>query len=217
MVTPVYLEVGKKKIFASAVEWPGWCRAGKTEEAALEALAAYHGRYAEVADAAGVRFPKSAADTLEVVETLAGDTTTDFGAPGKAAAGEAEPVTAARAKRMAALLAGSWQVLDKIAAVTPEELRKGPRGGGRDRDKMLDHVIGAETSYARMVGIRHKQPAVGDSGALEALRADILALVSRPSDGSPPRENGWLLRYFVRRTAWHVLDHAWEMQDRTET
>jgi hypothetical protein len=25
----------------------------------------------------------------------------------------------------------------------------------------------------------------------------------------------WAPRYLIRRTAWHVLDHAWELEDKT--
>jgi hypothetical protein len=214
-MTAVVVEVGKKKVFASVVDWPGWCRAGKSVDDALEVLSAYHDRYAEVADAAGIRFLKN--DNFEVIEQLPGDASTEFGVPGRVADADREPLGAAGAKRIAALVAGAWQVLDKIAAVTPPELRKGPRGGGRDRDKMLDHVIGAETSYARQISIKHQQPSLGDTAAIEALRGDILAVLSAPSDGSPLRlPKGWPARYGARRIAWHALDHAWEMQDRTE-
>jgi hypothetical protein len=26
----------------------------------------------------------------------------------------------------------------------------------------------------------------------------------------------WTARYYVRRSAWHVLDHAWEIEDRAQ-
>jgi hypothetical protein len=214
--TAVYLEVGAKKAFASAAAWPGWCRAGKDEEAAIRALEEYAGRYREVAERADVRFPKSAADAFEVVERITGNATTDFGAPGMVAEGDRERLTKAGATREAALLAGAWEVFDRIAATTPEQLRKGPRGGGRDRDKMINHVLGAETAYARSLGVKHKVPDLADSAAIKALREDILAALSVPSDGSTLTPKGWPPRYFSRRAAWHVLDHAWEMQDRTE-
>lgn len=214
--TAVTLEVGAKKVFASAVDWPGWCRAAKTEEAALEALDAYAQRYAEVVDRAGVRFPKSASAAFEVVERVPGSATTDFGVPGEITPGDAERLTAARATRQAALVGAAWQVFDRIAAETPEELRKGPRGGGRDRDKMIDHVLSAEAAYARKLGVKHRPPALADTAAIKALREDILAVLSRAFDGSLPVPKGWPPRYAARRIAWHVLDHAWEMQDRTE-
>lgn len=212
----VSLEVGSKKVFACALDWPGWCRSGKGEDAALEALAAYEDRYRAVAREARVRFPAAAAASLDVVERVKGSATTDFGAPGEAVARDAEPLTRKEAQRQVKLVRAAWAVFDEIVAVTPPELRKGPRGGGRDRDKMVDHVLAAEVAYARTLGVRHPQPAVGDSGAVSALREAIAEVLGRPNDGAPLREKGWLPRYAARRIAWHVLDHAWEMQDRTE-
>jgi hypothetical protein len=214
--TSVYLEVGKKRVFACAVDWPGWCRSGKTEQLALEALAGYVPRYAEVAKQARIDFPSTAGDLLRVVEQLPGSATTDFGAPGEAAARDAQPLDRAEAERITALVRASWAVFDRIAAETPEELRKGPRGGGRDRDKMIGHVLGAEVSYARKLGIKHRQPEIDDQDAITAVRDDIAAVLAAPTDGTPLVQKGWLPRYAARRIAWHVLDHAWEMQDRTE-
>jgi len=105
-------------------------------------------------------------------------------------------------------------VLDRVAKGAPAELRKGPRGGGRDRDKMLGHVLGAEAAYARHLGIRHPEPELGDTTAIRALRDDLAEALSGASDGSPLRPKGWPPRYAFRRISWHVLDHAWEMQDR---
>ena len=214
--TAVCLEVGQKKVFAAALEWPGWCRAGKTEQEALEALAEYLPRYAIVADRAGIGLPKKVADSFDVVERLKGDASTEFGVPGAVAKADGEKVTAAAATRLAALVTGAWTVFDEIAAVTPAELRKGPRGGGRDRDKMVAHVLEAEAAYARKIGIKMKPPAIDDIEAIETLREAIAAELATVSDGSPPVERGWPHRYAARRIAWHVLDHAWEMQDRTE-
>jgi len=213
--TPVHLEVGTKRVFATTVDWPGWCRSGRTEEDALEALAVYFPRYADVAAAAGVAFPARLAKAFEVVERVPGDATTEFGAPGKVADLDREPLTKARAKRQGALVAAAWEVFDRVVAVTPAELRKGPRGGGRDRDKMVDHVFGAEAAYARKLDVKHKPPTLDDRAAIDALRSDLLAVLSGASDGTPPVPNGWPVRYAAKRIAWHVLDHAWEMQDRT--
>jgi hypothetical protein len=214
MATPVYVEVGKKRVFACALDWPGWCRSGKTEELALETLAAYAARYEPVAQRAGLSFLRSAADTLDVRERLTGGATTDFGAPEAIATSDQEPVDAAQANRTAALLQAAWKTLDEVAARSPAELRKGPRGGGRDRDKMLEHVIGAEAGYARLIGVKHKPPALGDQDAIDALRRDILAVLGAPSNGEPRAPKGWPPRYAARRFVWHVLDHAWEMEDK---
>jgi predicted RNase H-like HicB family nuclease len=214
--TSVYLERGQKKVFACALDWPGWCRSGKTEEEALERLAEYAARYAVVAEEAGVRFPASAGKSFEVVERLAGTATTDFGAPGVAASSDSDRLTAAQAKRLAVFVQAAWTVLDRVAAEAPAALRKGPRGGGRDRDKMVKHVLDAESAYAAKIGVKHRGPAIDDKEAIAAMRADILAVLRKPSDGSPPRPGGWPVRYAARRFAWHALDHAWEMEDRSE-
>jgi len=213
-IVPVFLEVGSKRIFASAADWPGWCRTAKTEELTLEALLAYAPRYEVVALHAGIAFPS--AIELSVVEQQPGDATTDFGAPSTTAEAEREKLTAAKAKRQVALVRAAWAVLEEVAAQSPAELRKGPRGGDRDRDKMLDHVVGAECAYARKIGLKIKQPAFDDVDAVAAMREQIAAVLGSTSDGSPVVERGWTSLYTARRIAWHALDHAWEMQDRSD-
>jgi hypothetical protein len=203
----VYLEVGKKKVFAVSLAWPGWARSGKDEESALDALASYAPRYAVIASAAELKFPASAS-AFEVVERIPGDGATDFGVPGKLASTDSEVPTAREVAKLAALVSASWQVFDKVSAVSPEELRKGPRGGGRDRDKMIAHVIESEAAYARQLGVKHRPPALGDTGAITALRDDILGALRSREGGK------WPVRYAARRIAWHVLDHLWEMEDR---
>jgi hypothetical protein len=217
MVKPiaVYLELGTKKVFACSIDFPGWCRSGKSDELALETLAGYATRYAEVARKAKVAFPaRAGAEDLEVVERVKGSGATDFGVPHELAKADAEPLTARQAARQVELVRAAWAVLDRVAKSSPAELRKGPRGGGRDRDKMLGHVLGAEAAYARMLGVKHPQPELGDTRALNALRDDIVETLRGSSDGSPLAPKGWPPRYAARRIAWHVLDHAWEMQDR---
>jgi hypothetical protein len=213
---PVYIESGDKKVFACAVDYPGWCRSGKDEATALEALAGYAPRYAEVARRAKVAFP-SREPEFEVVERIKGTGATDFGIPHELPKLDAEPLTARQAARQVALMEAAWALLDKVARSTPAELRKGPRGGGRDRDKMLDHVLGAEAAYGRQIGVKHPQPELGDTKAVKALRKDLAEVLRGASDGSPLREKGWPPRYALRRITWHVLDHVWEMQDRTES
>ena len=206
----VYLEVGGKRTFASAADWPGWCRSGRNEQAALEALAAYAPRYAAVARLAGVAFPAGAPD-FTVVERVPGNATTDFGAPGVPTKDDARPLTAAETRRMCDLAEACWAHLDQVVAKAPSALRKGPRGGGRDRDVMFDHVLGAEMEYVKRIGTRLKQPAGKDKAAVRAFRKAILE-----SFGTPNREEKWPVAYAVRRTAWHALDHAWEIEDRSK-
>ena len=108
---------------------------------------------------------------------------------------------------MAGLVEAPWTVFDRVVEEAPAELRKGPRGGGRDRDAIVAHVTEAEMGYARQLGIE-------GPGRIDDLRAAILEVLRRPSDGSPLREKGWRPRYAARRIAWHALDHAWEIEDR---
>jgi hypothetical protein len=205
----VYLEIGGKRTFASAADWPGWSRSGKDEHAALEALAAYAPRYAAVTKLAGVPLP-AGTPVFEVVERMAGNATTDYGAPGIPAKDESKPLTARQASRMSDLLEACWTYLDRVVAKAPAELRKGPRGGGRDRDKMFDHVLGAETEYAKGIGVRLEQPEGRDMAAVRAFRKSILKGIDNAKPGTK-----WPVTYAVRRTAWHALDHAWEIEDRS--
>jgi hypothetical protein len=212
--TPVYLEVGAHRVFASAADWPGWTRAGKDEKAALEALAEAARRYAQAAKAARVPFPSTAGDHFDVVERLPGSATTDYGAPGAIAKGDARPMSRAEVDRQCALLEGSWTILKRVVDKAPAELRKGPRGGGRDRDKMVDHVLDAEDAYAHKLGLRLARPDRRDVAAVREFRAAIVAAVRAGANVSPINKN-WPVRYAVRRTAWHALDHAWEIENRS--
>jgi len=201
-MTAVYLDIGTKRVFACSVEWPGWARGGRDEGAALEALEAYRSRYEPVAVAAKLEFSPG---SIDVVERAQGNATTDFGAPGGIPDLDRGAVSAELAARDAALLSAIWEYFDRVVAGAPASLTKGPRGGGRDRDKIVGHVADAEFAYASAIGLK------GKTGTREA----ILAVVGAPSP--PHSETGfkWPTRYMVRRAAWHVLDHAWEIEDRT--
>jgi hypothetical protein len=196
-VVRVYLEVGKTWVFASAVDWPGWCRRGKGEEAALEALLDYQARYVDAVGPVEV-------EALHVIGRLPGSMTTDFGAPDAIGPWDAEPMSAAELDRQTGLLSACWHAFDEVVAHSPAELRKGPRGGGRDRDKMVDHVREAERSYARKVDVR-----VPPRTPWNEQRAALLGALR-----TGPETHAWPVAYAIRRIAWHVLDHAWEMEDK---
>jgi hypothetical protein len=206
--TRTYIEAGTKRTYASAADWPGWCRGAKNEQGALEALAAYAPRYARVAELAQLELPKNATD-FDVVERRAGNATTDFGAPGIPAKEESRRLTPKETQTMCDLVEACWKYLDQVVAKAPAALRKGPRGGGRDRDAMFDHVLGAEVEYAKRIGTRLKQPDGKDRTAVGAFRTAILETFANPN-----REERWPVAYAARRTAWHALDHAWEIEDR---
>ena len=208
MTTPVYLEVGAKRTFASAADWPGWCRSGKDEKTALENLAAHAPRYARVAEIAKIELPQDATD-FKVIERLNGNATTDFGAPSIPAKNETKQLTTPETDRMLALVDACWRYLDQVRAKAPKQLKTGPRGGGRDRDKIFEHVLGAECEYAKRIGVREKQPDPDDQHAVKAFRGAL-----RDGFSNPNRDEKWPVAYAVRRTAWHALDHAWEIEDR---
>ncbi len=221
--TQVYLELGKKRVFAGGLDWPGWCRSGRDEEAALEALVSSGPRYATAVGPAGRGFkPPTKASSLKVVERLEGNATTDFGAPGLPPAADDRPLTDAEARRQIALLEAAWRALDRAAeAAVGVELRKGPRGGGRDLDAIVRHVADADTGYLAQIGdrftLREGDPLT--RAIVEDLHGTIVEALWARIRGDPPRKprrtgKYWTPRYFIRRSAWHALDHTWEIEDR---
>lgn len=213
----VTIEHAAKKTFASAAEWPGWSRGGKTEELALDALVAYAARYRPIAELAGMDFPATVGlDDLEIVERNEGSSGTEFGVPSRPTDQDGRPVTADAAQRLARLVDAAWSTFDRIAAAAPEELRKGPRGGGRSTSKVIAHVMDSDRAYANEVGIKIRQFAPGDRAPVGAMRASMLEVLRAARDGAPLGGRHWPARYAAHRIAWHALDHAWEIEDRTE-
>ncbi len=219
----VVLEVAPKRTFASALDWPGWSRGGTTEDEALEALLDCAPRYAAVAKRASASFAPPATRTdMEVVDRMRGGGVTEFGAPGKPSTLEDGPVSPANLKGLLALLRASWTTFDTATERAADvELTKGPRGGGRDLDTIIAHVRQAEVAYLGKLGSRAPASANESAGQPMALLrsafADALVSVvtgTPPTDPSRTRKR-WSPRYSVRRAAWHVLDHAWEIEDRT--
>ena len=218
---PVYLESGDKRVFAAALDWPGWARSGRTPADALAALVAAGPRYAAAVAKAAPSFaaPKDTSE-LEVVHRFGGDAGTDFGVPGRSPDEDKQPIGPAEAKRLAAILQGSWAAFDAAAnAARGIELRKGPRGGGRDLDRIVAHVAEAEEAYVNQAGAKRSVVGRGTGDATARRRAAVLEVLATKASGKPlPEPNNvgkpWNARYFVRRTAWHVLDHAWEIEDR---
>jgi hypothetical protein len=214
--TRVYLETARRRVFACALDWPGWCRSGRDEGRALDALARAASRYALVAAEAGSRLPPGAGSDIAIVERLGGGPSTEFGVPSAVALADRQGLDAVEAARQVSLVAAAWRIFDLTAAAAPAELRKGPRGGGRDTARIVDHVVGADHAYAREMGIRRPPPSPDDPAAVTAERQAMLEVLRRPSDGSPLAGRRWTTRYAARRIAWHALDHAWEIEDRTD-
>ena len=107
-------------------------------------------------------------EVVERVPTRSGGA--DFGAPTRVLERDYEPVSRQEAARTAALASAAWELFDEIVAGAPDSLRKGPRGGGRDRDAIVEHVVGAEQMFAQRVGIKLAVPAPGDRAGVEANR-----------------------------------------------
>ncbi|HET7684831.1 MAG TPA: hypothetical protein VFM19_00280 [Candidatus Limnocylindria bacterium] len=222
--TEVYLEIGAKRTFASAVVWPGWSRSGRTPDEALEALSASAPRYAAVARRARVAFrAPGSVDELVVVARRTGDGGTDFGVPGVPAPTDGEPLAEADLKRWRGLLRAAWWAWDAAAeSARGITLRTGPRGGGRTLAKMRTHVLEAEEAYLHQLGSRRPALAkdAGEDERLASVRDAALAALELLARGEPlPDPNrvrkAWSPRYFIRRSAWHALDHAWELEDRS--
>jgi hypothetical protein len=217
-----YLELGTKRVFAGALDWPGWSRSGRDQDAALQALVDYAPRYAAALGTAakGFEAPKDVAG-LRIVERLEGNGGTDFGAPSVQPSADQRPLDGAELRRLVALLRASWTAFARSTkAAAGSELKKGPRGGGRELDALVRHVAEAEASYLYRLGGKYRQADDEDPSAeMKRLRKEILLLLPRRVEGEPlpPGKRTaplWTPRYFVRRTAWHALDHAWEIEDR---
>jgi hypothetical protein len=209
---PVFIEAGARRVFASALDWPGWARSGKTEELALAALADYLPRYVPVVAMAGLPGPDGVLAIAERAEGVAKNA--DFGSLGEIAPSETRPLAAEEAVRLGALLAAAWTAFDATAATAPAELRKGPRGGGRDTAQIINHVLGAEIMYARKMGLPRDKDADQGPDATAVLRQRIVGALRDPAS-LPTAPKSWPPRTAIRRMAWHVLDHLWEIEDKS--
>ncbi|HLF75028.1 MAG TPA: hypothetical protein VI524_11815 [Anaerolineales bacterium] len=218
----VYLEIGKKRTFAGAVDWPGWCRSGRDEASALQALLDYGSRYGRVVRSARLGFwPPVDVSAFVVVERLEGNATTDFGAPDIAPSNDARPVKPVELQNLQKLLKACWRAFDAtVQAAAGKALRTGPRGGGRDLEGIVRHVLDSSAGYLAQLGWKLKPDNPDDPAErMQQMQGAMLeGLISAASGEIPARgpRGGlrWTPRYFVRRVAWHVLDHTWEIEDR---
>ena len=217
-----FVEIGKKRIFVGAVDWPGWCRSGRDEETALQALIDYGPRYGALLHSREIEFqvPIDAFDLI-VTERHDGNATTDYGAPAIMLDADKAPIDRMEFERLQTILQACWQAFDSaVQRAAGRELHKGPRGGGRDVEKILDHVLEADRGYLARLAWKHKRE--GGKNPFEELsrtRQAILNALEAAVNGDLPERSPrggiiWPPRYFVRRVAWHVLDHAWEIDDR---
>jgi hypothetical protein len=192
------LEQGRSTVFAVALEWPGWCRSAKSTALALAALDEYRERYAKI-----VTVPFGP-EGFDVIGTLAGTGTTDFGAPDVVGPWDALPLAPDALEWLLDRLQDCWNYFDAVVADAPATLRRGPRGGGRDRDEIVDHVREAERAYCSRAGFRVAPRTPWDE------QRDVVLTTLRTGTETAK----WPAAYAVRRIAWHIVDHAWEIEDK---
>jgi hypothetical protein len=201
------------------MDWPGWCRGGKEESLALQALFDYAPRYARVLARAELHFELPGdVSALSVVERLPGNSSTDYGVPDASPSSDSDPVSEADLGHFQVLLEACWGILDAMAeAARGKALRLGPRGGGRDLEQITRHVREAEISYLSRLGWKVAQGEETDPFAVrQAVLDGLVARAHGEIEERGPRGGlRWTPRYFVRRAAWHILDHAWEIEDRS--
>ena len=213
----VYLETGEKKSFATAIDWIGFARSGKTPEDALAALVEYAPRYLKAMGAAvgGLKAPATVAG-LNIVDRLPGNKTTDFGALDAILPADRKPLSQRDLDAAIKALRAAWAAFDAAAKRAQGKTLgpSGPRGGGRSVDKMTGHVHEAQGGYTYAVGGRSKAGASWSEiqndfvGALRSRNAGELP------DVGPRGGERWPAMFAIRRSAWHALDHAWEIEDR---
>jgi hypothetical protein len=206
-----------KRAVAFSLDWPGWSRGAKTAEEALETLESYRDRYRPVAARAGMADEFDAAGPLEVVEDKVGTGSVDFWAISfSPAAAEQEPMAEETLERGITLLRACWAFFDEVAAAVSPEMRKGPRGGGRDRDVIIRHVLRVESlDFARQVGLEVPDDGALISGDRQQYREEYVVGMRAYNAGEITKPmRSWNLPFLIRHTAFHTMDHAWEMQDK---
>jgi hypothetical protein len=206
-----------KKFVAFAVDWPGWSRGAKTADAALDTLATYRERYQPVAALAGLGPDFDAAGPLEIVEDRVGTGSTDFWAISFSPSSlEQEPMDPAELERKITLLQACWASFDEVSARVSADMRKGPRGGGRDRDTIIRHTVRTESEdFARKVGLVVPERGAIEPGALAPYRSAYLEAMRAYQRGEVRRPmRSWTLAFLVRHSAFHTMDHTWEMLDK---
>jgi hypothetical protein len=218
----VILETGPKgkKVAAVAPDWPGLSRGAKTGEEAIKRLRAYIPRYSPVARLAGMGAAFDAIDGVDVVEQYTGTGSTDFwGISFAFSSFDRQDMAAGELECELRLMQACWAFFDDVRGRVSADMQKGPRGGGRDRDQIVRHTFAAERDWATGVGVLTPDGAMLTNEGLQAHRdAYCRAIREYHSEGEMAGKRAkWPLRYLIRHTAFHTLDHAWEMEDKDLT
>jgi hypothetical protein len=210
------LEIGKKRrTVSAALDWPGLDRWGTTEERAIETMLAYVGRYSGVAERAGLTGELERARDVEIVERVPGSSSTDFwGIAHVPSHIEAELLPAPELERRLRVLQACWAYFDDTAARVSAVLRPGKRSAGRTREQIIRHVyLNEPDQFSRKVEVRTALEQVLTADGLAAHREAYLDGI-RAYNGAGKPARSWPIQFLIRRTAQHVMDHAWEMEDR---
>jgi hypothetical protein len=209
-----------RKVVAFSIDWPGWSRGAKSAELAVETLESYRERYRPVATGAGLGQAFEAAGPLEIVEDRVGTGSTDFwGISYAPSSFERGPMDTEELERGIALLQACWAFFDGVAARVSPEMRKGPRGGGRDRDTIIRHTIRVESEeFAKQLGLRiPERAALSPEGLRQHRESYITAMRAYNAGEIARRMRSWTLPFLIRHSAYHTLDHGWEMEDKDLT
>ena len=209
-----------KKAVAFAVDWPGWSRGAKTPDEALATLESYRERYRPVALGAGFGDEFDNGGSLDIVEDRVGPGSTDFwGISFAPSSLERGPMDVTELERKISILQACWAFFDDVAARVSPEMRKGPRGGGRDRDRIISHTIRNESEeFAKKVGLRVAERAALTPDGLRTYRRAYLEAMRAYQRGEVDRPmRSWTLQFLLRHSAFHTMDHAWEMEDKDLT
>ncbi len=217
--TRVTLEIGPKgkKVVAVAPDWPGLERGAKTGEVAIAKLRSYIPRYSQVAKLADMDAEFAAVNNFDVVEQYPGTGSTDFwGISFAFSSIDKQDMSSDELERELTLMQACWTFFDDVRRRVSAEMQKGPRGGGRDRDRIVLHIFANEQDWAKGLGVHTPDDAMLTGEGLKAHReAYCHAIRDHHSQGKLAGK--WPLRYLIRHTAFHTMDHAWEMEDKDLT
>ncbi len=215
----VMLEIGPKgnKVVAVAPDWPGLERGAKTREVAIEQLLACLPRYTKVAQLAGLEAAFATVTTLDVIEEYPGTGSTDFWGISFAFSDiDRQQMSDAELDRELRLMQAGWAFFDEVRSRVSAEMQKGPRGGGRNRDQIVSHTFGTERDWAKKVRVITPQGVMLTIGGLQAHRETYVDAI-RAFHRRGEMARTWPLRYLIRHTAYHTVNHAWEMEDKDLT
>lgn len=215
----VALEIGPKgkKVVAVALDWPGLERGAKTAEAANERLLAYLPRYEKVTKIAGMEVAFANITSINIVEQYPGNGSTDFwGISFTFSSIDKQTIPDEELERELTLIRACWAFFDDVRSNVSAEMRRGPRGGGRDRDHIVRHVVASERDWAKKLSLfTLPKPIQLDEGWIA--HRDLYCNAIREFHAKGKMARTWPLRYLIRHTAYHTLDHAWEMEDKDLT